>query len=433
MEIATRQIGQKVSDDEKVYKILLPEILATDGANLYSFGQGLGDKCLDFKKMWQDFRQQLEVVDDEKRNYQVLRGFLNSISKINIQSSEELLNEAVFDSVLGRVFPLLQFSVELNERGVERLKQSLGHGSAPLWILRYLGHGKTHESINDTMFNELLSLIASKPDGLAVAIEILAMRLHGQDTSGYVCTEAIKTLGQELLNKVRFDHDRSTQDRGLAYNLSRIAGTCLFGATAKAVARNLCIRLGQAFVEHKIYSKDYTSLLDSLASKQPLAFLEGFLGDNAVNKVRLKKVFSDEITHDSNPLSKISDNFILEWCKSNPNVRYPIVASCIASYKNGKDDEAVNWAPLALMIINTAPDPTAVLNNLKSAFSPRSWSGSRSKIMSKRLGLLSILKDHENPVVAEWARDNERIFEDEISSERRWESDRNVSQYEHFE
>ncbi len=433
VEIATRKLGGEVACAEKVFKHLLPEILSTNGIRLHSFGQGLGDKCLDIRKMWQDFSQQLGAINDEKRNYQVLGGFLNSISKINIQIAEELLNEAVLDSVLGRVFPLLQAAVKINESGVERLKQSLEHGIAPIRLFRSLGAGSVHESINDTLFSELVRLIASKLDGLAVAIDILSMRTHGHGTSGYVCTEAIKTLGQALLNQVSFDHNRSPGDNGLAYNLSHVAGACLIDDTAQPVARKLCIRLGQAFVEHKIYSEDYTRLLETLATKQPLAFLDGFLGENSDNIDRLGRVFSGDLQRELNPLSKISDDVIIKWCESNPHVRYPILASCIASHRPNKEEKVLEWSPLALKMIDTAPDPIAVLTSFQNTLTPLFRSESLSNIMAERLGLLSILKTHENPAIAEWAGKKEKELEIDIVAQRLWESDRNRSRDERFE
>ena len=71
--------------------------------------------------MWQSFLNQLNTIDDEKRNYQVLRGFLNAASKIDNQISDDFLDHAVDDRVLGGMLPLLQTSVEISESGVGEL------------------------------------------------------------------------------------------------------------------------------------------------------------------------------------------------------------------------------------------------------------------------------------------------------------------------
>ncbi len=433
VEIATREIGQLVARNQDVFMELLPEILAEDGYGLYFLGQGLGEGCLDFKKMWQRFLDQLNAIDDEKRNFQVLKGFLNAASKIDNQISEDILDDAVADRVLSRVFPLLQTSVEISESGIERLKKCLDLDIAPIWIFRYLGHGRVHESISDTDLADLISKIKSKADGLAVAIDILTMRLHGRTARGYEPSNEIIILGQDLLTQVRFDEDRRTRDQMLGHNLSRIAEACLVGDAAENVAKDLCRRLAQAFAEHHIYPGDYHSLLDTLAKKHPVAFLEGFFGNNSIEIYRLSTVFSGDDNRRSTPLSKISDDVIINWCESNPHVRYPIVASCIPPYRNGTNGGILEWTPLSVILIDKAPDPIKVLNNFIGTLYSMSGSGSRADRMSKCLGPISILKEHENPVVAEWASREEMNFEDAINSERQRESDRNRSRDERFE
>ncbi len=89
--------------------------------------------------------------------------------------------------------------------------------------------------------------------------------------------------------------------------------------------------------------------------------------------------------------------------------------------------------PLSLTTIDNAPDAVTVLNEFKRTFRPMSWSGSRADIMQKRLSLLSSLKSHKNPVVSEWACNEERVFEEEIRSERQLEEKYNRSRDERFE
>ena len=173
--------------------------------------------------------------------------------------------------------------------------------------------------------------------------------------------------------------------------------------------------------------------MDTLATKQPVAFLEGFLGDKSIENYRLTTVFSNGDNRRSNPLSKISDDVIIDWCESNPHVRYPIVASCITPYRNGTNGGTLEWMPLSVILIDKAPEPIKVLNNFIGTLYSMSGSGSRANNMSKCLGLLSTLKDHENAVVAEWAGGEERNLENAINSERQRESDLHCTRDERFE
>ncbi len=433
VETATKEIGREVAQDEEVFNELLPEILGTDSHQLHSFGQGLGEGCLDFKKTWQRLINQLNAISEEKRNYQVLRGFLNAASKIDKQISEDILNHAVTDEILGRVFPLLQTSVEIGESGAERLKKSLEFNNVPIWIFKYLGQGGAHESLSDTDLTCLLSKIRSKPDGLIVAIDILAMRLHWYTSKGHKPSNKITMVGQDCLKQVSFDYDLPTRDQMFASNLNRIANECLVGEAAVDATKVFCKQLAQALASHHFYPGDFHRLLETLAIKQPVAFLEGFLGDSSIESYRLKAIFSNEEKHRSNPLSRISDDIIIHWCEANPIIRYPIVASCITLFRKGTNGKTVEWAPISLILINKAPDPIKVLNNFFYPLYSLLRSGSYTDDLSKLHNLFSPLKKHQNATVAEWARENETKLEEALNSANQRDADLDRTQDERFE
>jgi hypothetical protein len=109
------------------------------------------------------------------------------------------------------------------------------------------------------------------------------------------------------------------------------------------------------------------------------------------------------------------------------------VAASIVAYRIGENENQFEWVPLSLTIIDNAPDAIAVLNEFKRKFRPMSWSGSRADIMQRRLSLILTLKSHRDPIVSEWACNEEGMFEAEIRSEREGEETRNRYQNERFE
>lgn len=429
VESAARVIGQKVACDEKVFKALLPDILSRNGVLSYSFAQGLGDGCPDALGMWKEFRQHLVGIDPKKHNYKVLCGFLHAISVKSPELSEAILTEAVTDEVLAPAFPILQTSVEINSQGIERLKQSLENAAAPIQIYQNLAYGRVHESIGDEDFCDLLRLIASKPSGLAVAIEILGLRFYSSMKTEKVATDTMKSVGQELLSMISFDCENNHLYNGTDYDLGKIIEACLADEEAKASAEILCENLAQAFSEDKASPMNYRHVLEALAATQPIAFLDGFLGDAELREHLIMRLFLQDMDHSPHPLSKIPDTIILDWCSANPAVRYPIIAACIIPYRNIEQERQLEWTPLALTIITEAPDPVVILNELKRSVTLMSWNGSQTECLQKCLSLISDLKSHSNPSVAEWAEKEENVLEDKIRSKRhketQWEQTRN--------
>ncbi|MEI6827380.1 MAG: hypothetical protein WCK54_17435 [Desulfuromonadales bacterium] len=428
----SRQIGREVARNEDVFKVLLPEIVRTGGPRLHSFSQGLAEGTVEPLAMWQAFRQHLASTPTDQRNCQALCGFLYIIAKSQPELSEIMLNDAVKDDVLGALFPILQTSVRIDENGVKRLNQSLAIGFSPIDTFRNLANGRSHESINDINLSDLLSMIASKPGGLDTAIDILYMRLHSHKDTGCAPSEAILSVGQQLLLQLTFNREDKSRDR-MDHELSGIVNVCFKSKAALLSAKNLSNKMAKAISEYLIYPNDYRQLLASLALKQPIAFLDGFFLDSEDPDFQLLTGFGDDFDREPSPLSQIDDGIILDWCEMNPPVRYPIIAASICAYRHNECVNQLEWEPQALSIVDNSPDVIAVLNIIKRKFRPSSWSGSRADIMEKRLILFAQLKTHQNPLVVEWACDEEVIFEEEISSERKWEQERSRSRDERFE
>lgn len=432
LEKTTRSLGREVVNNESVLLELLHELLSVNGARLYSFGQGLADGCTQPTVLWSTFKQKISLIDSDHRNYQLLLGFLNGISSKCSDVVNKLLDDAVTDIVFGKAFPILQSSVSIDNKAVERLKLSLECDIAPIWQYVNLAYGRAHEAIPDDDLCEILRLISSKHDGENVAIEILQMRLHRNSDEEINVSSAISALGQELLLSYKLSRE-TYRSSHIDYGLGNIVELCFVNDSAANSAKELCKKLAKAFANYDIYSMDYGHVLEALSAKQPRAFLDGFLGDEIELNHRIDRAFSEDIENHSNPLSKIDDDLIVEWCETNPIVRYPLVAAVIEPYQVGDSDNGLEWTPIAQKIIVNSSDPIVILNKFKAAFRPMSWSGSRADIMQKRLCLITDLKSHENSLVAEWAAREEVEFKNEILSERKWESERDSSRDERFE
>lgn len=426
------KIGREVGADGAVFNALLPELVTVDvtGPGLSIFAKGLAEGVSEPLAMWDKFRNQLSMVAASQRKDIVLSGFVNAIWQTNPEMAEQVLNAAVSDEILGVCFPQLQMAVEIDERGVERLKQSLKNGLAPVWTYHYLGWGQRHTSISDDNLCDLLKMIASKPDGFAIAIDVLQMRLHRNKNEKCPCSSVITSLGQELLVQISFDRENNRSEL-IDYKLGQLVESCIVGEKAITTATVICKKLAKALLEYKIYPTDFPHLLENLAQQQPQAFLDNFLGENEYSISPIECLFTN---YDSlKLLSHIEDKVIIDWCEVNLPVRYPKVAAFMVAYQHNEHKNCLEWTPLSLFIMNNAPDVIAVLNVFKRTFRPSSWSGSLADIMERGLGLILQLKTHQNSAISTWARNEEKKFAEEIKQERQWEGQRNRTQDERFE
>lgn len=103
--------------------------------------------------------------------------------------------------------------------------------------------------------------------------------------------------------------------------------------------------------------------MGAFAITQPKVFLDVFLGEISSDDYFIKRLFSVDHTYE-NPMKFINNDTIIHWCEINPKIRYYKIASAITPFhKNGKEN-LLKWPPLALKVIEYAPEPTEVLNKL---------------------------------------------------------------------
>lgn len=424
----TRSLGSEVALHDDIFTELLPEILTSDNNRLFNFGQGLADGSVNHQKTWRNFYDQLSILEESKRKYRVIGGFLNAIAEMNSALSDMLLNEAVKDDILAAVYPWLQTQVEIDVQGVARLKKSIELGKAPIWQYTYLAYGRALESISDSDLCELLKFISSKEKGVAVSIEILYMRLHEHSGLNNL-SDIIISYGQELIINYQFSRKDRKSD-SMDYKLANIIKSCFADESAKEKAKVLCDNLFELFIKDHLYWMDYDDVLDTLSIQQPRVFLDTFLGKNSESKLdyRIREVLLEKSI-----LSRIDEELIVDWCESNKEIRYPIIASALVPFDKRKDGDLPQWTSLALKIITNSHSPIVILDNFKSTLRPWKWSGSRAAIMQNNLNLILDLKKHQDPLIVDWARKEEGVFKAEIRSERESELERERNLNERFE
>ncbi len=432
VEWHTKEIGKNVATSEEDFKALLPEIVSCEADYLpYCFGCGLSKGCLDHMAMWKSFRDQLATVDDDRRISGALCGFLHTTSETNPKVAESILDSAVNDDVFGASFPTLQMAVTIDEKGVERLEKSLKEGSAPSLIYGNLAFGRTHESIGDGHLCGLLRMIAAKPDGLRIAIEILRMRFHGTNGEDVGHSDEIRAVGRHLLGQVVFEKEPDYQER-LDCRLSKIADVCLVDGESDDTAKMLCDKLAKVFSENNVSTGKFKRLLEYLARKYSKIFLDVFLGHNTAIDYHIARRFTRNLAHNPSPIMQIEEDIVVEWCEIAPQVRYPIMAASIVPFWHSADGK-LDGKHLAMTIIDKTPDAIAVLEIFFEPYPSSIWCGSRVDVMNKMLIHISNLKSHENPIVSKWASEKERVFERLIQDKKQQEKEYNRSRDERFE
>jgi hypothetical protein len=432
IEEITRDIGTQVIQDDDTFHALLPELVSTSNNRLISFGKGLADACSDKTKIWQILCDQFDKTPSEKRQISVFLGFLSSCAENDSLFYNSTLDELINDDLLGKWFPIFQAVSTIDQRGVERLHESLKIGKANIVNFQYLAWGRVHESIRDDDLAVLLKKIISKEGGVEVAIEILNMRFYGSKENTHDYSKKLIEVAQDVLSTYSFS-DKSGRPNTKDYYLAQIARICLNGHKGLNSASEICKHLVDAISDNDIYAPDYPELFNSLACAQPVMFLNVIFGSSGIKKYQRRRLFLNDSEKSTNPLNQICDEDVISWCENDPEDRYTLIVSEIQAFSESVETKELIWKPLVYSIFEKAPNLEVVFKHLAEAIRPMSWSGSRADIMQKRSVLFQSLYQHDNAEIIALAECEYSALQEEIKRTRESEERDDHKRNESFE
>lgn len=402
-----RELGKDLASDNKALISILPEVIRANGTHLISLGQGLADSCENPYKLWTLIQKQI-LLAERPQGYLLLEGFLQALNKRNPDLMETILDEAVQNDLAG-YFPLLQTSIPINERGINRLIRSIELGKAPRDEYKNIGFGRAHETIPDKVLLKILNLLSNSHDGLEAAVDIFCMRTFSKKPDEI--SKEMLAFGRGLI--IRYDFLKHKYHSQIGFDLSQIV-ECCFGNNdpeVEAQTKQLCEQIKNGLTNYSIYPSDCCDVLDSFAKVQPMILLDVFF--NEKQPWQVISAFYDDSSRII--INTIDANILLDWCSKKPEERYYFLASILNPFVINEDRQS--WNPLAFALMDNAPDPCLVLESLSYHFSPNSWSGEYSDALKKSLFLIKELFRHPNPKVQLFAKRKANQYEQQILRE----------------
>jgi hypothetical protein len=425
-EALARDLGKAVAKEDKVLDELLPEVVRSDG-RLWSFGQGLLDGSLDAVAMWNRLVTALTATEDGLQKPQVLEGFLHQVHAGKPDLANAFLDDALQHKALARWYPLLQLAFPLDKEGVAQLKRSLALGKTPVSMYGRLAYGRATDPIPAPDLRELVLMIDAMPSGYDVAIEILHMRLHSDEDRKEGIAPELIDAGCDLMEQLAFTKKNDRED----YRLSGIAKSCLKGAKGAAVVREICRKLKTAVAKYETHAFYHDDLLEGLFSAQPIVALDELCSGDAKELQEGLRILHD-LRSRKNLLGVVSEAEILHWCDEQPATRYPALARVITISQRTGEVAPLRWTSIALRFLEKAPDPSAVLKELVSQFTPASgWSDSLAAILEANVPLLDDLAAYPN--LAGIAAQEKLKVQQAIEAQRRSETSFDRERDERFE
>lgn len=424
------ELGRSLVREAALFDKLLPAIARRGNEHCCQLARGLARATSDRPATWLRLVDAAATAKDEA-NPSSLIGYISAWIELDPDAGRAVLEDAVRDPTLVRWLPQLEAAAGLDGFSADRLLRALAAG-APVWAFRILVFGRLTDAMSAADLSSLLSAIAAAPDGWAVAIDILAMRL-GSDGGDRTNFDLLLDLGRDLLSKI--DLTRQSH-KHLDHDLATVASVCLVGATGRSAAAAVCQLLAGAFGSQAISSYDLHDFVRAIFRVQPSVALDAFLQPPSKFRLRYPNIlsmFEDVTKFHRYPISEIEDEVILNWCEEHPGRNFVAAATSIPYCQMSSDGGGLVWTDLALKLLQKAPEPQQILRTLAARFSPHSWSGSRAAIIEANSQLLTVQEQSNNAKLAQVARQERERLLSEALEERCLESGRSHREDERFE
>jgi len=422
-ERMARELGMAAASDKEALAALLPDLVTGRSQQLWLFGRGLAEATETPRWIWDRLVAQLSATPPDSQRIQVLGGFLSALNAKQPALANSLLDEAVENAVLGSWYPGLQTVVGLDQAGLERLMRSLDLQKAPIRMYRTLeGGGATH-NLSGPDFNALLLRIATVPGGLEIALDILLMRiLFG--SAGKSSTAELVSIGCGLMRRISFAARRTDVD---VHNLATVARSCFLSEEGASAVREICQNLKQSVLKSETYPFYHGEFLKVLLNVQPLATLDALCGGTQADLESRIQILGQAGQLRGNPFDAIPDAQLLAWCDQESQTRYPAIAGGVTSFQSSNDAARLIWTPIALKLLDRAPERVAIAKEFISKSTPMFWTGSGSTLLDEFARYPDpVLREfiaHEKTrlqMAAEEQRRNQDLSDEQI---RRWRRD----------
>jgi hypothetical protein len=161
--------------------------------------------------------------------------------------------------------------------------------------------------------------------------------------------------------------------------------------------------------------------------------LEVLLGDSDQRHVGIRIL--DDICDDrGNPLDAVPAQDILQWCDKDPGIRYSLIAGLVTVSKNDNQGETRKWTETALLLLENAPDKSAVLKEfVRQLIELSGWVGSLAATIETNVKILDELLTYPDPIVVEFIGRQKIRIQEIIEAERRRENAYERHRDERFE
>lgn len=403
LEAHAEHLGERAAHDQMVRQAVLPNLL--QGVNefaAFAFGRGLAREVEDPKALWAELLVVLGDVEGECPSSAIMRGVLDVINEKDTDLSASLLDEAVQNPVVRKIFMDLQRLVPIDARGLCRLRECLAYDDVAIHSFECLGWARPFATLSEKTLGELLLEVVAKPDGANVALHCLSMRFYKIEKDGGIPGPELARVG--LVVAAQVIRGWGAGNGRPEHELRWVLKVCLRPDELPDASHDVLAALMDRVKASYGFLLGLDEALRVTAARMPRSFLDALFYDPDIKDyMRSNLVRENEIG--SGPLTDISSEDLLSWVREeNPDERIIKVAGAISPLEKVSDGRQPKLSNQALTLIHEARNPHDVITALYRGDGPTMVWGRNTDAFAKQRAAFAELAQAEDARVREAAR-----------------------------
>lgn len=394
-QLLAQELGALVAEDDEILTELFPEFFkANSNDKLGPFAYGLGKKYTDAIKLVARTHALLKT-NTQGTNLQFFRSFLSGWNEQDPSGVAQFLDSALTDDIWLERFPEMQSAIELDQRGFERVLQSIKLAKAPAWQYRSFAGGRRTDPLSVQQIGQLASGISNLPNsGVETAIDLLLMVIHCANEKDKIYQSALATECMLFLAGIDWNALADLNDH-IQHDIKTVLEFSLARETfSKSVINALERIIDRRRSKARRYYRERGDLLSPFFQYFPLQTLDKvYFLDKEGSYQGALQLICDPYREDSETgIRKVPDEVLIEWCNASPDDRYCFAANACKLFEKespGTTEEILSVTNIAKLVLKNARDKLKILEIYVGRFDPNGWSGSLATILESRLPLLN--------------------------------------------
>ncbi len=406
----------------------LDTIFKGEQINGFHFGYTLGESLNSPEIFVEKSLHIMKKINPPEVNCDVLCGFLSAIKPIFPELVEETLDYISLDELLQVNTVYLTRFIVPDQKDLKRIVKLVKERKIKANDLRMLGLSHESPKVVISFCDELIQF---GHEGLLSAVEIFFRYTVNKPDRFEACKEEFRRILLTPGIISNFDRDTLIKD----YYLSKSIEIFLFKENkdlelASYISNEI---IGICSKNRNIYL--FKSFLEPIIQELLLRYKDiawpifgaGLLSENLTLRHNIMGLFysiNNSENFSKSILSESPPDFLIEWCKKEPNKAPLLIAKMMLIFTKNADTWSLH--PLAKSLVDNYGDNPDVLLEIDRNLGIFMWSGSVVPYYKMQIKVMTQLSDHEIPNVRRWAKKKIKHLKKEVEDEIKKEEERDL-------